>query len=388
MGLRARLLRTAIFLLAAAGGTGLLASSLSPWSPSPFAGSTPVLQYLYTADSASHTVTGYRINSDGTLAAIPGSPFDVGGARITGTPRSVRAAGATLIVGAPPLWAFNVDASRGAIQKSDEVTPGPLDLAVDSSGQSVYEITQDPGFSRSLKFMQLNAGKFQFRSQVNTNVAGVKLAIDPLGRFLYFAAVSRPGGPPGIELYRISRQPDGSLAPEMVQLKSMCNSVSGETVNAMTAFSGSGHKAIYATCAGTQNLVEYFVLDNTGALLRTGDVSSNGNPQGVAVDPRGRFLFVANADENTVDVYAIDPTTGALSSVPVQRERTGNGPAAIAFDSTGKFMYVANGGCLAAGACAPGSNDISAFSFDGSTLHLIGVFPAGQRATSITVLKP
>jgi DNA-binding beta-propeller fold protein YncE len=79
-----------------------------------------------------------------------------------------------------------------------------------------------------------------------------------------------------------------------------------------------------------------------------------------------------------VDVYAIDAASGALSSAPVQQQAVGASPNAIAFDSTGKFMYVANSG----------SNNISAFSFNGTALQPIGTFPAGQAPVSVAVVKP
>lgn len=384
MGLRATLFWITLLLAAVlAGCRGLTpfpsSSSASPPSSSgSIPAATSVTQYLYTADSGSRTISAYQINSDGRLTAVPGSPFAAGGANVPGTPRFVRAAGSTLIVGDPPLWAFAVDAATGAIQKSDESTPGPLDLAVDPTSLFVYEITQDPGFSRGMQIYQVSSGKLKFQTGVPTPVAGKRLALDPQGRFLYFAAVSQPAGPPGIELYGMARNADGSIGSGLVHLKSMCQGGTGETLNAMTALSLASHKTIYATCAGTSNLVEYFVLDNTGALVTSGDAPSSGQPQGLAIDPQGKFLFVANVDGNTVDVYAIDAATGALSSVPVQRQATGSSPTSITFDSTGKFTYVANGA----------SNNISAFSFDGSTLQSLGVFPAGQGPISVVVVKP
>ena len=383
MGLRATFFWITLLLAAVlAGCRGLTPSSSASSSPPSPAGSTPaassVTQYLYTADSGSRTITAYKINADGALTSVPGSPFAAGGANIPGTPRFVRAVGSTLIVGDPPLWTFTVDAASGAIQKSDESTPGPVDVAVDPSSAFVYEITQDPGFSRGMQIYQVSSGKLQFRSGFGTPVVGKRLALDPQGRFLYFAAVSQLGGPPGIELYSMARNSDGSIGSGLVHLKSMCQSTTGETLNAMTALSLASHKTIYATCAGTANLVEYFVLDNSGFLTTSGDVPSSGQPEGMAIDPQGKFLFVANTGGNTVDVYAIDSATGALSSAPVQRQAAGTGPTSITFDSTGKFMYVANGV----------TNNISAFSFDGSTLQSLGVFTAGQEPISIAVVKP
>ena len=71
-------------------------------------------------------------------------------------------------------------------------------------------------------------------------------------------------------------------------------------------------------------------------------------PQSVAVDPTGKFAYVANEGcltslPGNVSMYTINPTTGALTSIgsPVA---TDFGADSVAVDPSGKFAYVANGG--------------------------------------------
>jgi len=74
-----------------------------------------------------------------------------------------------------------------------------------------------------------------------------------------------------------------------------------------------------------------------------------GTPLAVAVDPSGKFLFVANQANqalfpppntpDTISVFAIQVTT--LTSVG-SFASTGNGPAALAASPVGNFLYVAN----------------------------------------------
>jgi 6-phosphogluconolactonase len=76
-------------------------------------------------------------------------------------------------------------------------------------------------------------------------------------------------------------------------------------------------------------------------------ISAGGmSPQSVAVDPTGKFVYVANAGcaesfVGSVSMYAINPGTGLLSSLgpPVN---TDFGSHSVAVDPTGKFVYVAN----------------------------------------------
>jgi 6-phosphogluconolactonase (cycloisomerase 2 family) len=87
---------------------------------------------------------------------------------------------------------------------------------------------------------------------------------------------------------------------------------------------------------GTSNSLPFTIM--------TGTV----NPQSIAVDPAGKFAYVANvgcsSEAGYVSMYAINSTTGALTSI---------GPPAASLDATanwvtvgpsGKFAYVANTG--------------------------------------------
>src|SRR5262249_55290077 len=70
-------------------------------------------------------------------------------------------------------------------------------------------------------------------------------------------------------------------------------------------------------------------------------------PNSVAIDPTGKFAYVANAGDfreaGSVSMYTINPTTGALTSLgtPVAADV---GPLSVAVDPSGRFAYVANAG--------------------------------------------
>jgi 6-phosphogluconolactonase len=61
----------------------------------------------------------------------------------------------------------------------------------------------------------------------------------------------------------------------------------------------------------------------------------------VAVDPTGKFAYVANLPDNTVSAYSIG-ADGSLTPVSGSPFVTGNEPRSVAVDPTGKFAYVAN----------------------------------------------
>jgi len=101
-------------------------------------------------------------------------------------------------------------------------------------------------------------------------------------------------------------------------------------------------------------------------------------------------VFVANTYDNTgtgtIGVFAIDPTTGALTAsdgnaalpafVPAT---TDNNPTGLAVDPTGPYLYVANAGTFAPGT----NNDVATF-----TIGATGTLTEGTPVTISTTNQP
>jgi 6-phosphogluconolactonase len=107
---------------------------------------------------------------------------------------------------------------------------------------------------------------------------------------------------------------------------------------------GSSGHAAYVTVP-TSNQIAGFRLDDGSGKLNpmTGSPYATGpSPSAIAVDPAGKFAYVANASESTLSLFNV-ASTGALSEV-LPRTNTGTTPAALAIDSAGKFLYVSNVG--------------------------------------------
>ena len=118
----------------------------------------------------------------------------------------------------------------------------------------------------------------------------------------------------------------------------------------------------------------------------TGDIAGAGEPvntgldaRSIAIDPSGRFLYVANYGSNTISAYTINSRTGALTSsgVPVA---TGSAPTCVAVDPAGRFAYVANSG----------ANTVSTYSINSSTgvLTSVGVPVPTLSNPSCIVVEP
>src|SRR5262249_16845659 len=70
-------------------------------------------------------------------------------------------------------------------------------------------------------------------------------------------------------------------------------------------------------------------------------------PSGVTVHPSGKFLYVTNFGSNSVSAYTIDATTGSLTPVPNSPFSTGPSgvhPFGVTVHPSGKFLYTTNNG--------------------------------------------
>ena len=76
----------------------------------------------------------------------------------------------------------------------------------------------------------------------------------------------------------------------------------------------------------------------------------------VVVHPSGRFLYGSNRGHNSIAVFAINPTTGKLTSVE-HTPTGGKWPRNFCVDPTGKYLLAAN----------QQSDNVSVFCIDNQT---------------------
>jgi 6-phosphogluconolactonase len=132
------------------------------------------------------------------------------------------------------------------------------------------------------------------------------------------------------------------------------------------------------------NIVSAYSIGANGALtpVRGSPFLAGSRPISVAVDPTGKFAYVADWYGDNVSAYSIG-ANGALTPVPGSPFLAGDLPASVAVDPTAKFAYVANAR----------DNNVSAYSIgaNGALTSLPGSpFAAGSdsRSVAITPLVP
>jgi hypothetical protein len=104
----------------------------------------------------------------------------------------------------------------------------------------------------------------------------------------------------------------------------------------------------YVTNAGfgnaSNNVSGYTINATSGALtpISGSPFSAGLAPISVAVDPSGRFAYVASNYDFDVSGYTINATSGALTGIPGSPFPAGLNPYSEAVDPSGKFVYVVN----------------------------------------------
>jgi 6-phosphogluconolactonase len=126
---------------------------------------------------------------------------------------------------------------------------------------------------------------------------------------------------------------------------------------------------LYVGNYGSDSVSAFSINATTGALTpMQGSPFATGHlPNAIVIDPSGQYLYSPNNGANNVSGFVINRTTGALTLTPNSPFSTGvvpqNFAAALAIDPAGRFVFVANNGTA----------QISAFTLDRSSGELMPV---------------
>jgi 6-phosphogluconolactonase (cycloisomerase 2 family) len=261
-------------------------------------------QYVYVANRSSMTVNRYTVDpTTGALTAVPGdiATANTGGASIAITPSNQY-----LYVGgfgsatAGSVAGFGLDATSGALT--------------------------------ALPFLNVASGNW-----------ASAMAIDPTGQFLFATAQQEQ------HLFVFNIATTGSLTMTGQTTSGPFSTGAAPAAVAVYPLGGPSGGYVYTADSGA-NRIGMFSYDNTGtlAIVGNGDLNAKAaQPRALAVDPLGKFLYVANYMDGTVSTFSIDPTTGILTFQA--QVDTGNlnkvanpGPIDLKLDPSGQFLFVAN----------------------------------------------
>jgi YVTN family beta-propeller protein len=370
-------------------GLNFVSSSVVRWNgsdrPTAFVNSTEVTAQIPAGDiAASGTATITVFNPEPGGGSSKGLGFIVGGVG----PVSVAVAadpsgkfGKFVYVAndlSDNISMYSIDATTGVLTFIGEVGAGwyPSSVAVHPSGKFAYVANYGDGLAGipgSVSMYRINAdgGLAPTGTLAEAYVGTTSVAVHPSGKFAYVANARFSNT---ISTYTIDATTGALTSTGMI-----AGAIEGTTsvaVDPSGKFAYMTNGALLPGIPGSSNTVSMYLIDaTTGALTSTGTIATGTLPKSVAVDPSGKFAYVANANSNNVSMYTIDATAGTLTSTGTIA--AGTSPSSVAVDPSGKFAYVANAN----------SNNVSMYAIDATagTLTSTGTIAAGRAPSSVAV---
>jgi 6-phosphogluconolactonase (cycloisomerase 2 family) len=369
------LLRAAIFfsfMMWMAGCSS--SSSVTRGGPTPTP--SPGNAFVYTANAGGNSVSGFANDSTGALTPVTGSPFASPGqpSGLAATPNNLFLYVSSFLNA--QVTGFSIIPSTGNLVPlvcTPVATTGtqPLKIVINPAGTLLYTANQVGSVSGFA--INTTTGCLSAISTTLTDTVARGLTIDRTGQFLY---VVTGGG--GVDAFAIAV--NGTLTRLAI---GGFDSASG-TMLAVKA-SATSDVAI-ATDGGSTNNFDTFTINTvTGALtpiITTAGGSSPANPGAIAfnspLNPAAPLFYIANTASNnfTTNSVAADGTI----TVNTETVNDPTGPIDLAVDPAGRFLYVANNG----------SSTVSAFNANITPANFTTVFissvAAGSGPESIVVV--
>jgi 6-phosphogluconolactonase len=343
--------------------------------------------FAFVANMNSNTISGFSLDpKSGALSPLAGSPFAAG----TG-PEFMAAdpTGKFLFVansGSSDVSVFQITSQTGTLT----AVPGspfpagtrPEGIAVDPGGKFVFVANQASN-SISVFNLATDGSLSPVSGSPFPAAHPFGLAINPSGKVLY--ANNFPDSM-AADLNSVSAfliAPNGALSPLAGSPSPTANS-SGFASSIGMAIDPQG-KFLFVADHMAQAIVPFDIAAATGALTPASalptaaascGVGCHNNSLRVTVHPSDQFVYATNVQAGTVSAFTI--ITGGLSHIA--DFNTGQHPFGVALDPSGSFLYVAN----------KVDNTVSAFSVSTSTGMLSPLmgspFRTGSAPTDIVIV--
>jgi 6-phosphogluconolactonase len=301
-------------------------------------------RFVYLTNSSSNNVTIYKIDpATGNLTATGSIPAGT-------SPQSVAVdhSGNFAYVangGSNNISMYAINSTTGALETLGTVVAGksPISVVIDPFGKFTYVANE--GSNDISIFAISSTGTLDPLGPIAAGVVPTSVTVGPFGGFAYVTNAN-PNGPfevntsnGNISTYKINSA--GALEPS--------GTVAAGLYPRSIAVDPSGQFAYVANCGDFErnqgDIAMYTVDAPTGTLTLIGTTGAGSCPLSVALHPSGKFAYAANTgsdggpDIEGVSMYTINPN-GALT--PMGLINAGSCPSSLAVDPSGKFAYVTN----------------------------------------------
>ena len=351
-------------------------------------------RFAFVTNGTGNTVSPYTIPASGVLAAGTTVPAGAGPSSVSVYPGGRYAYVANQ--GSNDISAYAITQASGALTPIDAngAVPGvqtsiaagttPVSVTVHPSGKFAYVVNQGSNdisaysidsTTGALSAIDANGAVPGTQATISAMSTGAKpyaITIDPVGKYAYVANY----GSGNIAFYTIN-QTTGALT--------YVTSYVARGGPSSIAIDPTGKFAVVTTNSTADTIVLYAIASTVtpGALTAVDTKLATGNaPRSVAIDPStGKYAYVANAINNNVTLYTIDPVGGITSNgglTFVANYTAGTTPVSVNVDPSGAYVYVANSG-----------GGVSTYSINTATgaLTPVGSTVTGTGPTSVTTTQ-
>jgi 6-phosphogluconolactonase (cycloisomerase 2 family) len=350
---------------------------------------TTANNYAYATLPASNQIAIFREDpNSGVLTQLSGSPIPAG----DGASSLVIHPSGKFLYAANPgqnendisLFDINTDGTLTEVFPRTTVTPNaslPKTLVMDPSGSFLYVANTG---SNNISIFSIAAGTGALTQLANSpvaiNLSPLNMLLSPSGSFLFVSANNAALQPTGvIEVFGVA---SGVLTP-LGYFPTAGTNPDGMAIDPTGTY-------LYAANYGS-NSISILSIGSTGVLTPVqgspiSDIYTS--PISLTLDPKGQFLYVANQTNNNVASYSISSSTGLptilnVSTLSNTSQSTGafgteSSPSLVVGDPSGKYLFVGNQGSSAG---------IQSFSLSSGTLTEIFTYNVGNTPSSIAILQ-
>lgn len=301
--------------------------------------SVPKFVYATSSDAKAIAVMAVDANT-GRLTQVGETPTDHRPMSIVIDPTGLYAFVGMddLIVNEPTrAVSYRIDQNSGALTLIDSHEAGLLsgatmDLAVHPSGNTLYF----PGGNNTnvLPYsVARDSGMLGPMSGLPTDGAPLDITVHPNGRFFY-----------ATKLNGVNQDLTPGLVSGLIDLNNgLLSAVASEPAGICPRITihPNGQHA-YAISYTLGKFIYHYTIDPVDGHLTLRDsttVAPNSAPWNIEFHPSGRFAYVVDQNEPTIEIFSVDPQTGELTSA-----KSVNALRALTFrfSADGRFAYAAN----------------------------------------------
>ncbi len=282
---------------------------------------------------------------------------------------------------------FQVDAAKGTLEPVDIVgnLVNPSFLALSANGEFLYTVHGDESEASAFK-VDRRTGLLTFINRQSTQGRNpVHLALDPTGRFVVVSNHI------GASLAVLPVNADGSLGA-LVQLVKLDGAIGPHRIEQKQAkphfnpFDPSG-RFVVVPDKGLDRVFTFRFEQGrlTPAAAPSVITRETAGPRHLSFHPKAPFAYVVNELDSTVTAYRVTPATGALTPFQIlsalPETFTGNSRASeLQIDAQGRFLYASN----------RGHDSVAVFSINASTgaLKFIQAEPTLGKTPRFFTLSP